>query len=200
MCPPDILHTIIGGILKDFLFYACVIVSILGKRNDTKRIYRDNLSRLDQKIKSFPTKQALNYPIKRLPQGITPYVTSTTGPLRKKKLSNSAMSNLDHQDVPGIVLQILICILDESIFPKEYNFRLSNNININMRNTILIAGWKCLNLFFNLRRTAFSRSQLDDLMTQIKSVIYEMYVLFRLKQDLLGVTNNYGGLISIYLF
>jgi hypothetical protein len=69
MCPPDILHTIIVGILKDFLFYTCVIVSIFGKKNDTKRKYRDNLSRLDQKIKSFPIKQALNYPIKRLPQG-----------------------------------------------------------------------------------------------------------------------------------
>jgi hypothetical protein len=135
----------------------------------------------------------VNFPIKRLAQGITPYVTSCSGPLKRKKLSNSAMSNLDHQDVPGIVLQLLICILDEDITPKDFNYVLTNDRTVNLRNTILSAGWKSLNLFFNLRRTSFTPVQLLDLTGQTRSVIYDMYVLFRLKQDLLKVSNNYGG-------
>ena len=109
------------------------------------------------------------------------------------------MNNLDHQNVPWTVLQILVYILDDDTTPKDFNYTLTSSMTVNMISTILVAGWKSLNLFFYLRRTSFTPAQLTDLTSQVRSVIYDMYVLFRLKQDSQGVSTNYGSLSFVYI-
>ena len=77
-CPPDILHTVLGGYLKDFLFSTCVIV------NELKTIqggrYRKNISILDEMIMKFPVNQGGAYELKKFAEGVTPYVVNKNGP------------------------------------------------------------------------------------------------------------------------
>ena len=184
----------IGGILKDWTFYSCVCISAVGQIAKYKQTHRHSLSKLDKKFKKFPIKQAMNFHLKRFVRGITPYVTSADGPLSKRKLSTSAMSNLDSQDIPGLVLQMLVILgADDTVLPN--NFVVEEGTDL--KEVALRSGYKALNLFLNLRRTSFTNEQLEDLIVQTRSLHYDMYSLFRCKQILLGINSNYGGMILL---
>jgi len=82
--PPDCLHTINGGFLKDWIFHTYVIVSEVGKRHGG---YADNLNVLNTKLRAFPVQQAGGLvSMKRFDKGVTPYVTSRSGELSSAAL------------------------------------------------------------------------------------------------------------------
>jgi len=82
-CPPDILHTILGGYLKDFIFNTCVVVNEL-KTLERGR-YRNSLTLLNEMVRNFPVGQTAAYGLKRFHEGVTPYVVNKKG---SKKKSN----------------------------------------------------------------------------------------------------------------
>jgi len=189
--------------MKDWIFYICVIINVTGLRGKFKQTLFGNMSRLDDKLGTFPTTQPVPYDLKKLHKGISPFVTKSDGPLSKKKLSTTGMGNLNFQDVPGIVLQILLIVgPDESILTGKLILSLTRSSGIveevSVRQSVLESGYKLLSHFFNLRRTNFTPKQVSDLGTLSRSVHYDMYRLFWCKQVILGVRSNYGGKRCLY--
>lgn len=82
--PPDCLHTVNGGFLKDWIFHTYIIVSEVGK---THRNYADNLNTLNTKLREFPVQQAGGLvSLKKFDKGVTPYVTNKSGELSSTTL------------------------------------------------------------------------------------------------------------------
>lgn len=86
-CPPDVLHTIIGGYLKDFVFNVCVVVNEL--RTLQRGRYKNNLTLLDEMLKHFPVQQAAGYKLKRYDTGVTPYVVNLKGGTKSTTTSHT---------------------------------------------------------------------------------------------------------------
>jgi hypothetical protein len=180
------LHTILGGILKDWIFNTVVIISSISLTNIN---YRHNLQRLDIKIANFPTAQSMPFHMHKFNDGITPYLKKATG--KNKALSTSGLGGLNHQQVPSLVLQMLICIgFNGEIIPNNF---IPNTTIGNLVELVIIVGYKALNYFFNLRRTTFLKSGLPALSKHAESLHVDLLKLFRAKQIILNKRANYGG-------
>ena len=219
--PPDILHTFLGGLLKDWIFHVCVIVSSLcfaGLGNGR------NLHTLDELIQQFPIMQSMPFFMRKFQKGVTEYVrkagdgtSSEKGRIMRyymikirflmsyirlfillKKMftgtSTSGLGGLDHQEVPSMVLQLLLCIgTNNDIIPDDYELPKLGNVKM----VVMRSGYKAMNHFFNLRRTSFTEEELIKLDEQGQSVHYDFILLFRMKCILLENSSNYGGLINL---
>ena len=105
--------------------------------------------------------------------------------------STSGLGGLNHQEIPSLILQILLCIgTNEDILPDNYVLSGLGNV----KSAIMRSGYKALNHFFNLRRTSYTREQLLHLQEQGQSVHYDFLLLWRIKCTLLKTTSNYGGI------
>lgn len=110
--------------------------------------------------------------------------------------STSGLGGLSFQEVPALMLQMLACIGNEyDIFPKD--FRVDCSIE-DVRTIVLRCGYRGLNFFYNLRRSTFTSLQLQQLQDAVDSLQYDFLMLFRVKQELLGKTKNYGGKNRMY--
>jgi len=78
MCPPDMLHTVNGGFLKDWIFHVYIILHEVAKK--VGRRYAGILNKLDTMVKTFPVQQGGGlFTMKRFDRGVTPYVVNKTG-------------------------------------------------------------------------------------------------------------------------
>ena len=190
--PPDVLHTVLSGILKDWIFNTVVIISKISLSDPS---YRHNLQKLDIKLANFPTAQSMPFHMHKFDEGVTPYIKKATG--ENKGLSTSGLGGINHQQIPSLVLQMLICIgYNGEIIP---NHVIINDIIGNLVELIITVGYKALNYFFNLRRTTFLKSDLIVLSQQAESLHTDMLKLFRAKQIILKKRGNYGGKYFIYI-
>ena len=101
------------------------------------------------------------------------------------------MGGLSDQDVPDLVLQILFCLGNEgTIIPVDIILPASAQ-------PVMVVGLRCgyrtLNYFYNLRRSSITHAQIAQLTQEVKSLHYDYFLLFRMKQQLLRKTKNYGG-------
>lgn len=117
-CPPDILHTILGGYLKDFIFNTCVIVSELKTLQGGR--YKSNLAILNELVRNFPVNQGAGYNLKRFPEGVTPYVVNKNGPKKSKRRYS----------------HILILHIDLHILTYTHTVLLSDEITTNNSNLV----------------------------------------------------------------
>lgn len=85
-CPPDVLHTVLGGYLKDWIFNVCVIVTELKSLSPR---YKNNLSTFNGLVKQFPVSQGAGYSLKKFYEGFTPYVVNKKD---KKSMSKTRIS------------------------------------------------------------------------------------------------------------
>ena len=194
--PPDVLHTILSGILKDWIFNTVVIIS---KISLSKQNYRFSLQKLDIKLSNFPTAQSMPFPMHKFADGVTPYLKKATG--ENKTLSTSGLGGINHQQIPSLVLQMLLCIgYNGDIIPNNIFI---NDIIGNVDELVITVGYKALNYFFNLRRTTFLKRDLIVLSQQAESLHTDMLKLYRAKQIILKKEGNYGGkfyiIKSIYM-
>ncbi len=104
--------------------------------------------------------------------------------------STSGLGGLDHQEVPSMVLQILLCIgTNNSIIPNDFEIEGLGNV----KKIIMRSGYKAMNHFFNLRRSSYSLDELIKLEDEGQSVHYDFLLLYRLKATMLENNSNYGG-------
>lgn len=73
--PPDMLHTVCGGILKSWIFWTIVIVVKVGEMDSN---YSSNIALLDACIAEFPSKQSMAGKTRPFPKGISEFVKSAT--------------------------------------------------------------------------------------------------------------------------
>lgn len=110
-------------------------------------------------------------------------------------MSTANLIGLNHQDVPSLVLQMLLCIGNEgAIIPK--GMKLAPHLE-NLDVIVVRSGMRALNYFYNLRRQSFSKpDQIERLKRESASLHYDMTQLWRAKQLILKTTGNYGGKIT----
>ena len=184
--PPDVLHTVLSGILKDWIFNTAVIISKIALSNQN---YRFSLQKLDIKLSNFPTAQSMPFYMHKFDNGVTPYLKKATG--ENKGLSTSGLGGINHQQIPSLVLQMLICIgYNGEIIPNDVFI---NDVIGNLVELVITVGYKALNYFFNLRRTTFLKSDLIVLSKHAESLHTDILKLYRAKQILLQKEMNYGG-------
>jgi hypothetical protein len=88
--PPDMLHTVAGGVMKSWIFWTIVIVVRVGELDVN---YAGNVALLDACIADFPTKQGIVLKSRPFPKGISDYVKSATSAGKSsKELSTSGMT------------------------------------------------------------------------------------------------------------
>jgi hypothetical protein len=87
--PPDLLHTVCGGVLKSWIFWTIVIVVRVGEIDVN---YSNNIALLDACIADFPTKQGIVMKSRPFPKGVSDYVKAATSAGKSsKELSTSGM-------------------------------------------------------------------------------------------------------------
>lgn len=85
--PPDMLHTVCGGVLKSWIFWTIVIVVRVGEMDSN---YANNVALLDACIADFPNKQGIALKSRPFPKGISDYVKAATSSGKSsKELSTS---------------------------------------------------------------------------------------------------------------
>lgn len=110
-------------------------------------------------------------------------------------MSTANLIGLNHQDVPSLVLQVLLCIgNDGAIIPK--GLQLAPHLE-NLDVIVMRSGMRALNFFYNLRRQSFIKpDHIERLKRESASLHYDMSQLFRAKQLILKKTGNYGGKLT----
>jgi hypothetical protein len=87
MFPPDMLHTVCGGVLKSWIFWVMVIVVRVSEMDDS---YKESVATLDACIADFPCKQSIGGKVKAFPKGISEYVkAATSSGISSKECSTS---------------------------------------------------------------------------------------------------------------
>jgi len=106
--------------------------------------------------------------------------------------STSGLGSIDHQDIPGLVLQILISIgVDDEIIPLDYEDKFLGNL----WNTVITSGFLALDLHFNLRKSELDHSESnEDFQLRCEATIFSLHKLFAFKQLFMGKTSFYGGI------
>jgi len=65
--PPDALHVVAAGILKDWIFFLVVILGYIAQRYPLR--FGDNLDKLDEKLMNFQTNQSLPFRLRKFSEG-----------------------------------------------------------------------------------------------------------------------------------
>jgi len=110
-------------------------------------------------------------------------------------MSTANLIGLNHQDVPSLVLQMLLCIgNDGAIIPK--GLQLAPHLE-SLDVIVTRSGMRALNFFYNLRRHSFKNpDHIQRMKRESASLHYDMSQLFRAKQLILKKTGNYGGKLT----
>lgn len=113
---PDLLHTLMGR-LKTWAFSTIVCIGQIGLKY--KGIYRENFSTLDHAIKNFYSRHSLPFVFEKL-SGITQFCLAGTD--SRKGLTTAGFGSIDHQKMPAIVIEMLICKLIFNCYNNLFNF------------------------------------------------------------------------------
>ena len=112
MGPSDMLHTLIG-FLEYFASSSVVCIAECGKIPKFRNRYGDNIGRLDAKIANIPLKYGVPVQMKHFKDGISAFVGMKGNRENEKRSSGMGhLGMIDSQDVPDLVLQLLLCKWD----------------------------------------------------------------------------------------
>jgi hypothetical protein len=108
MGPYDLMHTI-TGILENWASTTAVCTVEVGKCNGYKDRYYDNIGRFDLKLANIPLKHGVPMNMKHFKQGISAIVGLRSNENDKRTGGGGSLGLIDSQDVPQLVLQMLLC-------------------------------------------------------------------------------------------
>lgn len=187
LTPPDELHTVLGGLLKEVLTWSTVILSCV-QRVDERR--SNIMEKVDRKLQSFPNyllpnvfkKVYLNGGLSALSKGIENSSKNQAG-------SAVAFGGLDHQQIPTILLQLLCILVSEpSIVPTSYNWCKENGMlqgyRFSISETLINAIVTALDVHYELRREEISSRTIDVLEHVISSTRLHLLRLYSIKESI----------------
>jgi hypothetical protein len=192
MFPPDLLHTVCGGVLKSWIFWTMVIVVRVGEMDPN---YRDkNVALLDACIADFPMQQSMTGKFRSFPKGVSEFVKSATAiGISSKDVSTSGLGGIDHQFVPCLVEQMVLCIgVGGEIVPntKNWNGRVTSGAVYalgSITDAVFTSGFMALDLFFTLSRSEFSLPQLEQLRSMINDVASTLHATVQLEASFVAI-------------
>jgi len=195
--PPDLLHTVCGGVLKNFIFWAFVIII---KVSEVDGNFKDSAATLDDLISAFPIQQSCPTKGLRFPKGISDFCKAASSyGISSKETSTSGLGGIDHQYIPSLVLQLLLAIgFDGDILPNTKNWESAKYPKLkkfgSLTDVVVSAGFIVLDLFYTLSRKEFTLGQLQELKELISTAQTHLHRLFTVKQLLIGSKKPYGGI------
>jgi len=104
----DKMHTV-GGLLEGWVSTTIVICSVVGSMPEYRDHYRHNLGVLDELLSGFPRDHSAPFNMRHFKDGVTCFCPIKQGNNAKKGSGTGVLGMMNHQEVPGLVLQILCC-------------------------------------------------------------------------------------------
>jgi hypothetical protein len=126
-----------------------------------RRLYPSSLNTLDEAISNFPRFHCVPYRLAYFKNGVSDYVRSAVKSKKSMGMGTNGLGGMRFQDMPSMILQMMLSIgVLGTIIPTDYyDPHLGNLLECT-----LVAGFKLLDLYYNLSRRELSRtSHLPDL-------------------------------------
>jgi hypothetical protein len=108
MATYDLMHTIEGP-LENWASTAGVCLAESGKYHGYKDRYYDNIGRLDSKMSHIPLKHGIPMVLKHFKDGISGIIGLRGNENSKRTSGSGTLGLIDNQDVPQLVLQMILC-------------------------------------------------------------------------------------------
>lgn len=116
LAPPDIMHTLIG-LMVNWVSLVIVICAVIAEHELYKDSFNNNLGHLDDAIASIPLEHSFPYKLSHFRKGVTVHIPQASA---KNSGDGGGISGvlgmMNHQEVPGLVFQILLCKLPSHPF------------------------------------------------------------------------------------
>jgi hypothetical protein len=113
------------------------------------------LSTLDESIANFPRFHSLPYRLANFKIGVSEYVKSAVKSKKNMGMGTSGLGGMRFQDMPSMILQMMLSIgVLGDVLPTDYN----DSTLGNLLECSLVAGFKLLDLYYNLSRREISRA------------------------------------------
>lgn len=205
MCPPDEMHTLLGGLMKSWLFFTATIIERVAEYDATN--YGRNVVLLDKQLKRFPTFCLPDF-LKKFTfhNGLSGILEACSA--KGDANTTSSLGGLSQQKYPHLIMQLLLCISikrNGGVLPigkqwcRKFVQPHAETRGVRMpefcvSETVLTSGYVLLDLHFNLKRTVFSNTHLQQLNDIIVNAQFHTLRLYALKQILLGSTKKYAGI------
>lgn len=196
-CPPDCMHTLLGGLMKSWIFFTATIVEQVAARDI--RNYGDNVVILDEKLKNFPS-HCIPEVLRKFTfhKGLSGLLEACKG--SSENHTTSSLGGLSQQKYPHLILQMLLTIgirgdilPNESSWTKKY-LRDVKDMHFSVSETVLTSAIVLLDLYFILRKPYFSERNLVQLSDSICNVQFHMLRLWSLKQFVHNTRKRYSGI------
>jgi hypothetical protein len=174
----DLMHTI-TGVLENWVSTSAVCVSEVGKYHGYKARYYDNIGRLDLKICNIPLKHGVPMIMKHFKDGISGIVGLRTNENSKRTSGSGTLGLIDSQDVPQLVLQMILCIGDgDEIIPSDF---IVDEPLGNLLECIITSGKLLLEVYYWCNMKSISLSQIRRLPEIFESALYQFQRLYAFK-------------------
>lgn len=196
-CPPDGMHTLLGGLMKSWIFFTATIVEEVSRRDS--RTYGDNVVTLDERLKNFPC-HCIPEVLRKFTfhKGLSGLLEACKG--SSENHTTSSLGGLSQQKYPHLILQIFLTIgIKGDILPNESSWtkkflKNADNIEFSICETVLTTALVLLDLYFILRKPYFSEANLSQLADTVCNVQFHMLRLWSVKQFVHNTRKKYSGI------
>ena len=196
--PPDILHTICAGIMKNLLLW---ILGIICKFSSDNKKYSNSASKVDSRFASI-FRLPDNIPHVYwdfFPDGIIRFMSSKQDKKSKEQTTGS-FSGFKSSSFIGILLQLHFVIgWNGDILPNTKIYMHGDQINLgNINNKIQFAILSILDVYFQLKMHPISQTNIDTLNTTIQSMQAHVLSVWFIKQSILNANRMHHKSINMH--
>ena len=107
--PPDLMHTLIAGLMVGWVSLALVCCAVIGEMPEYRGHHRYNLGVLDAAIANLPRHHSVSYPMRHFRRGVSCFCPKSATVKSKQGGTTSVLGMINHQEVPDLMLQVLLC-------------------------------------------------------------------------------------------
>ena len=166
--------------------------------------FGNNIAQLDALMVQYLQVHSLKMKHKHFPDGISPIVKNAiSGAAANRDSSTGGLGGIDHQFIPTLVLQLVMCIGTKGdIVPNTtaWNNKFSKTLQFSIQNIgniteiIYSSGFLVFDFYKTLQRSVFSLTQIRHLQQTVKTLQVHMHRLFSLKQRMCNSNKPYKGI------
>jgi hypothetical protein len=166
--------------------------------------FGNNIVQLDQLMLQYLQVHSLKMKHKHYPEGISPIVKNAiAGVAANKDSSTGGLGGIDHQFIPSLLLQMLMCLGTKGdILPNTTKWNSKFGIKLafglgnigNITEIVYSSGFLVFDFFKSMQRSDYSITQIRDLQQIVKTLQVHMHRLYSLKQRLCNSNKPYRGI------
>jgi hypothetical protein len=116
----DFMHTL-SGVLENYASSTGVCIVEVGKYPNYRTEYYDNIGRLDIKIANLPRKHGVPINMRHFSDGVSGILGLRSNENTSRTSGSGNLGLIDDQDVPQLVLQLILCKCEALTYHVENN-------------------------------------------------------------------------------